>query len=681
MQIPLGNFGNVIPAAAPRVNIPAGAFDTTSGIKELADTGMRVAGDSLSHQKQEADKKAIEQQREKEALDRATAANAALDREISIKTINQEVEQRLNDGSLKPAEAEKEYRTRVESLGTPDVTGYDPVTAMNLQRAVKRMDFSGQSSVAVSVGKAQKNDLRTQTDAILDKLGKQSSLPGADPNKLAAQINGLDDIGTRAYGPTWGKRKQDWIDNNWDAHINQQAMNVRDDMDGIKALAHEITAGKYADKLDSNKRNSMVAKLEAYKTSLIQRQEAAASRADRESARRLREAEAEFNTFQTMADKGTILNPEYIDRATKLTEGTPYQAAIVSMAKEAAETGGIAAQPLAAQQAMLDAVDAKIATQGRSPELDKRREQISKVLNGSQSDLKSDGLRAGLERGVIASLDPLDMSSPQGFAESIGARLKQAETVSMWAGRTVSPIDSQEAEKLRTMLDTLAPKAKSQAIATLAESVGPRAAGAIAQQLDSQDKALALAFASSGTQTTAGRYTSELILKGAAALKDGTVMKDDKKVTGWKATIAGQIDGAFPDARAAGAVKDAAYYIAAGIAQENGGSLSNSEIERSVRLAVGGDIIERRGKKLPIPSDMDADDFEDKLRNVSVNDLLKQAPSGTVKAGGVDMPVAGLKLSLPGQELIYAGYGQYAVVVRGRPVVNEQGRPVIIRIK
>jgi hypothetical protein len=135
------------------------------------------------------------------------------------------------------------------------------------------------------------------------------------------------------------------------------------------------------------------------------------------------------------------------------------------------------------------------------------------------------------------------------------------------AGKPVSPFDAKEAEQIRSTLETLPPKQRSQAVSTIAQSVGPRLAGAVAEQLDKQDKPLALAFAMAGSQTTNNRYTSELILKGAQAMKDGAVMKDDKKVTGWKASIASAVDGAFANEKAASAVKDAAYYIAAGIAQ------------------------------------------------------------------------------------------------------------------
>lgn len=173
---------------------------------------------------------------------------------------------------------------------------------------------------------------------------------------------------------------------------------MRNDLAGINALQQQLT-GEYADKLDSNRRNTLVARLDGYKTSLIQRAEAASARADRAAERHLKKAEAEFNTFQSLADKGTIVDPNYVDVVLQKTAGTPYQQAVTAITKQAQENGGIASRPIAQQQAELDQVDAQIAKTGRTPELDKRREQLQKIVRGSQTDLKDNGLRAGLERG------------------------------------------------------------------------------------------------------------------------------------------------------------------------------------------------------------------------------------------------------------------------------------------
>lgn len=669
-RIPTGNFGNVIAQPAPRVQVPSAANNPGAVVANAADNAMRTMGGMIE-----------EENRQQQALDRAKSANALLDREMQVETIHSEISQQINDGTLPYTDAKNVYSQRLQELGAPKVEGLDPVTAENLTKGFKRAEFKGEMAIDGLVSKAKVADFRAQTDGILDKLGKKAGLPGTDMAAVTAQIDAMDEIGRQAYGAAWDKRKQDWKDNTWDAQLNQQAMATRDNLQGINALQKRVTEGDYADKLDSNRRNTLVAKLDAYKTSLIQRNEAAAARAQREQELKLKKAEAEFNTFQGMADKGTILSPEYIDRAVAATKGTPYQAGIVALANQSRETGGIARQPLDVQRAQLTAIDTLIAQRGRTPELDKRREQIAKAVSASERDYKQDGIEAGLARGAITQISPIDISTPESISGSIARRVHEADMVSQVAKMPISPLTNAEAEQVRGIMEALPPKQRSAAVATIAQAVGPRYAGAIAEQLNSKDKALSLAFASAGDKTTAGRFTSELILKGAQAIKDGTAMKDDKKVTGWKATIAQQIDGALPDDRAATAVKESAYFIAAGIAAENGGRVSTVDIARSVRLAVGGSIIERNGKKLPIPAQMSADDFESRIKAVSPADIIKQAPEGKVRVAGAEIPAAEFATSIPGQELIYAGPGRYAVVVRGRPVTNAGGRPIILEVR
>jgi hypothetical protein len=671
VKISLGNFGFQGPAPVQHSALGmGGATAESDAMQRLGAVGQHAAAGLIGDQRQED-----------EALARARAGNALLDHEDKVRTLADDITQRLADGSLRHESAQEAYKSAMQLLDKPAVEGLSAAMMETFDKGMKRAEMSGFAAIRSAGEKAKRADFRAQIDGAFDRLGKLAGRPGADMAAISAQADSLDDLGRGAFGDGWEKKKQDWRDASFDAHLNQKALAVRDDLKGIVALQKQVSDGEFADKLDSNRRNALVARLDGYRTSIIQRSEAAANRAHREEERRLKKAEAEFNTFQALSDKGTALSPEYVDTAIAATAGTPYQKGISTIAKQARENGGIAAQPIRTQQAMLDEIDARIAKEGRSPELDKRREQVSKVLKGSRADLKENGLRAGLERGVITEIAPIDISTPEALAGSIAKRLEQSEVVRLWAGKPVSPLDAQEAEKLSGMLETLSPKLRSQAVATISQAAGPRASAAIAEQIDHRDRPLALAFAHAGDQTTAGRYTSELIHKGAGALRDGLVMKDDKKVSGWKATIATAVDGAFLNEKAAQAVKDSAYYIAAGIAAESGGSVSASELKRAVRLASGGDIIERMGKKLPIPAGMSEGDFEDRLRAVSAGDIEKQAPGGKVRVGGVEMPAAEFAASIPGQELVASGVGRYAVIVRGRPVVNMSGAPIIIGVK
>lgn len=676
MKIPVGNFGYSIAQPAQRPRLSAGEFD--NGSEALAQVGRSITNAGLGAM-DALNKQAEEQKRQDQALAKAKAANAILDHETEVSAITEDIKTRLADGRLKHTDAPKEYQTRISQIQRQTIDGIDPVTQENFDRGLKRAEFSGEKTLNGAITGARTAEFKSQADGLLDKIGKKASLPGANVEQLNAYLDTPDAeaMGRQAYGAAWDKKKQEWKDGNWNASLTQQAMAARNDLKAIDGLMQRITAGDMSDKLDSDKRNTLVAKLDGYKTSLIQRQEAAAQRAERAAERHLRQAEAEFNTFQSMSDKGLMVAPEYIDRVLQKTSGTPYQQGVTALVKAARENGGIASQPIARQQATLDQIDAQIAKQGRTPELDKRREQIAKVLQQSQSDLRENGLRAGLERGVIDQMAPIDVSTPEAFAASIGKRLEQAQTVGLWSGSNVSPLDAREAESVRNMLEALPAKQRSQAIATVAASVGPKPAAAIALQLDKQSKPLALAFATATQQTTAGRYTSELILKGDQAIKDGAVAKDDKKVTGWKATIAQEVEGAFGNEQASQAVKEAAYYITAGIAQENGGSVGTSDIKRAVRLAVGGDIIERNGKKLPIPGGMDAGEFDQRLKT-SAKSVSKL---GVVRVAGVEMKADEFAAAIPGQELEPVGLGRYAVIVKGRSVTDSSGNRVIIEVK
>ena len=142
-------------------------------------------------------------------------------------------------------------------------------------------------------------------------------------------------------------------------------------------------------------------------------------------------------------------------------------------------------------------------------------------MNASQSVERT--ACAGLNAGSSTSSGAARCSSP-GYGWFIRKRIQQADRQRL-AGKAVSPLDASEADQVRGIMEALPPKQRSAAVATIAQAVGPRYAGAIAEQLNSKDKALSLAFASAGDKTTAGRFTSELILKGAQAIKDGTAMR------------------------------------------------------------------------------------------------------------------------------------------------------------
>jgi hypothetical protein len=691
MKIPMGEFGNALikPQSGSVTVRNAGAVG--EALQRVGYTGSAIAENLIQAQNAEEKKAAAAAEKAREEADRATAAGVLVTTENGLADLQQKFQQDISTGKISKDEAMSKWREESSNI---TMEGMRTMPQSHAEIGKVQLDkFSGSFTRDIDKAVFTKNveDVKGGLLVTMEGLERQAmrDLPGS----IARVDEVLDSVGPSAQlsSDDIAKMKQGFREK---TSCNLAYDHIHKNRENIKALS-KIEGMLDTDAfsaLDPHKKSELFNTIETYKAANLQKAEAAANRAERENERRLRSAEASFNTFQALSDKGSVLDSSYVDRVLKETAGTPFNQGIKIIAQQAKETGGIAMQPIKQQQSMLDAIDQQIATNGRSPALDKRREQVAKVVNASKQDLDNDPLRASLERGIIPQIAPLDLSNPQNFATTIGSRLQQADTVSMWAGKTVSPLDSSEASGLRDMLSALQPKAKSQAMSQIAASMPPKYASALALQLDKDDRALGLAFNFAtakttgatnfwGTQTVAPRNTSELIIKGSQAIKDGTVMKDDAKVTGWKATIANKVEGIFPNQNLSAATKDATYLILAGIAQENGGKVGSDDIDKAFRLAIGGEVINHNGKRLPAPAGIDEEQLDKRLRSLTAEDMQSQVPDGKVRAGGVEVSLSDFLQSLPGQELMFAGHGRYSIQVRGRPVVNSAGKPIYIGVQ
>jgi hypothetical protein len=694
-QISLGNFGNVTPGRVQQTQAPAGAFGagTAQALENLGRVGSGIAtdmqaADTRLQQQQMAEQlraQAEERKRQEdqaEAVARAKESVALNDTEDKLRDLHDDVSGRVLGGQLQGDQAEGEFTTRAKELidgALPNFRDLNrELVTPRLQSTANRLG-NGVRHAVEKRGKAE------VTASISTSLETFERLYRTEPGKAEALAAGtlqqmvpFSDLDPKEAG----KLLQSWKERTQFTAGFEAVSAARNDRKALDAAEKVISS---LPDLDPQKRAQLSDRAAAYRLRLDQQREMADARAARAVEARMRKAEAEFNTFQGLADKGTLLDPAYIDRAIAATAGTPYAAGIKALAQQAKDSGGLAAQSVPQQQAALDEVNATIAQRGRSPELDRRKDQIEKVLRGSLQDMEKDPLRAGLERGVITDLRPLDMAGGiQGVVQQLRERIPAAERVSSWAGRPVSPFTDDESATLKRQLDALPAKERSAAVAALAGAVGPAASQGLAAQIDKKDKPLALAFAFAGAQTTNGRYTSELLLKGAQAKADGTSTKGEKqpeiKVAGWSARIAAQLDGVFPAQTLTDQTREAALLITHGIAAESGGELREKDIDRAVGLALGGTLVEHNGRRVPLPAGLDADGLEKRLQAITPEELAKQAPGGMVNAGGAAVPLADFAKSLPGQELGYAGPGRFQVIVNGRAVLNGAGKPIIIKV-
>ncbi|HEY6027733.1 MAG TPA: hypothetical protein VIV09_12610, partial [Pseudolabrys sp.] len=171
----------------------------------------------------------------------------------------------------------------------------------------------------------------------------------------------------------------------------------------------------------------------------------------------------------------------------------------------------------------------------------------------------------------------------------------------------------------------------------------------------------------------------ELILRGDQAIRDKAVKVDGNAESGWRATIAKDIRGAYSNQDVDNKVVDAAFMIAAA----NGGD----DLDRAVRLATGG-IIDFNGSKVPMPYGYTSDGqgaaekkFRQAIGAVTPESLADQAPGGFVQAGRAQMPLADFVKNLPNAQLVHAGQGLYNVRAGAGLVTNAAGKRITLQLK
>lgn len=413
----------------------------------------------------------------------------------------------------------------------------------------------------------------------------------------------------------------------------------------------------------------------------------AAARAEAAAAARERRAETMNREAQALALSGT-LSADYVTQLVEATRGTASQPAVQQLLTQQRESGALAAQPMAVQRATLDAVDADIAKNGTSPEREKRRNQIEAVVRSTQTEVAKDDVRAYLARaGGAENIAPLSLDAGmQGLAPQLVARRKLAEDVTAFTGKPSSGLLPEEVDTLRAFMEAQPAKQRAAIVAEMAGALGPRPAQGLAAQLAPKDAALGLAFGYSGSKTTTGRLTSELILAGRQAQKDGTSTKavgsaPQLKPSQWEAHMAAELAGVYPSQAQTDATREAAVLIAHGIASEQGGQISADDLDRAARLAAGGTFADYNGRRVLLPAGTDEDMLNKRLGTVTAAELAKQGAGEQVRAGGAMVPTPEFVKTLRGQQLQYMGGGRYAVIVSGRPVVNAAGVPVLIGLQ
>lgn len=670
--IPMGPGRRVMPQRAPMVQV-ADLSAPAEAVTRAGAIGVQIGLQRVAEQEREAEIERRRQEATREAAERARDDVHLQTVEDQLKGLHDEIGGQVLRGEVAKDQAEKVWAERAQKLVSDGATGFSEFGRQIAEPRLVRTVLQLGRSVRQTVEKKDREDVSADMLTRLERLQRDYMVDPVRAEKEAGAL--FDTLGPFSkYAPTeLAGMRQRWKEGAQYAAADAAIRAGRNDPKAL-AEAEKVLAG--LQDIDPKQRVVLEDRIASYRFGQEQRREMLAQRAAREAEARMRKAEAEFNTFQALADKGTVLAPEFVDRTLAATAGTPYQAGVRALAQQAREAGGLAAQPIAAQRQLLDAIDAEIATKGRSPALDKRRDQVAKVLQGAEADLERDGLRAGLERGLVTEITPLNLTAGiDSVAPQIQQRVADAQRVGQWAGGAVSPLTGEEAAQLGRMLAASPADQRAVVLASIAAVVPPEQGQAIARQIDKQDRALALALAAGTATTTQGRTTAELILRGAQAVKDKAIKEDTAAESGLRASLAKELGDAVPEA-ARRDITDAARLIFLG-KQAAGERISPAG---AVRLAIGGDIVERaNGQRVPVPAGVD---LEQRLMQYPESRITQQAPDGFVYLpGGRPMGVPEFLAALPGAQLEPAGLGRYFVRSGGSLVINRERRPIVVDVR
>lgn len=636
----------------------------------LARAVSGIAQDAIHVQRVE-EEQAI---RVRDAADRANATRAVHTGRETARAAHDEFVEAVKSGAIPKEEAAERWNTRLQEIRASSLTG---VPSKYAKDAGADFDLVGQTlgrGVTKAVTARGQSEVR---DGLNSTFEAASRLYMKDP----ASANAMVDAAVADLGPAsgltpeqLGKARQKWTEDTRFTKASDAIVGARRDNKALGKVEEMLASGEFAD-MDPQRKVTLAGQIEGFKVSNIQRAEAAAARARAEQDAALRKAEAAYNAASGLVTAGKTLSPEYISQLTAQTHGTPYAAALPDMLKQAPERSAFGMQPIGTMDAVINRARAELNVRGTDPATEKKVNQLEAIRDEKRKAMADDPLLGAMEYGG-PPVDPIDTGSVQGLLASVGSRSGAVTFASQqMGGQPVSPLTKQEAEAVGKMFTVLPVEQRSTAIAQLAQAIGPQQAAALGRQMAPKDTALGISFALAGDRTSAGRYTSELVLKGDQAIKDKAVKKDSAAVSGVRARVAAEIGDAYPDQGVREAMIEGAVLAEYGLQAEGGGNPRNA-----VRLVTGG-ITERAGRKVPLPRGMEAPVFDQRLSSLTAENLRTGLPDGKVYVSGTSMATEDFLKQVPNAALIHAGQGRYAVQTGAGVATNAAGVPLILEVK
>lgn len=306
-----------------------------------------------------------------------------------------------------------------------------------------------------------------------------------------------------------------------------------------------------------------------------------------------------------------------------------------------------------------------------------RVKAASEIVKARQSDPMGAAILTG-QYGV----KPLNF----GDLTAVGAELKHRMSISDdlssdWrVPKTL--FSGVEAKMLVSALDKATVDEKCEMLSVISNAVGPAGIASVTNQFTKDNQKYAIALAGFDRDTEGGMSVGERYLRGIDAIDQKRVKVDDAEVigiTGTAYTLVGDeddADGLFASPESAHlAVEMSKGLYGYGLLTGNG------DMESAIELAVGGQIMKHRGKKMVLPKGVDSSS----VYGYNVDDVVaRQAETlskdkrnfyfGGLSVTGRELSEQMRKMKLQTRKINSDGSVTYSLIYGTSPVLDDTGR-------
>lgn len=687
MKIDMGNFGFKYAEPAPRVKIPAGAFDTGGDVLARAgDKAIQIAENMIEKERQQDE--------------RVNAMNGLAAVENGLADLHDEVNRGLSDGSIERDKAVETFKSRSRGIISESLNGLDPKMQEIIKASSQRTLGRLQNSVGDAVFKRRQQDSMASLNNFL-VANQRLSL---DDREIATKrsLDAIEGTGPSAgLNPVQiGQLRQKTLEGIADVHATRLVSGARN---SIGAIEQALTAldGKDFTDLDPKRREVLRSALETTRYRLESRADNLLLRAEAKGERAIAQADQQISS-------GVPATQEQWAKWEIDTRGTSSQDAFSDRVRAERDVQKLLRAPLEQQAAFVQEREADLMQNGGTLRDRANLDRLKRVVEIGRKQLEDAPLLFAQNRTGEA-VKPLDLSALTDTQRSgelsaqLSERVATLDALRQQYGPQVrtKPLLPHEALSLTKMLDQSSPRQQLSLLSAMRNAIGDDAtySAAVAQVVpDAPVKALAGMMMAKERKITlesnwvrddvmaASGDVAETMLSGESLINkaNGQKGEDGKPLRSLYipplqdfqtefAKYAGTAFAGRPDALSIAQQAAYAYYVGksakTGRLNTDVKDIDSSLLKESLTATLGTPVDYGSGGTVFAPWGMAKSTFKDKVH---------QSFSDTIKARGMPETVVD---QLPSLGLRQLGEDTYYVTQGRNFLFDKNNQPIIIQVQ